>query len=680
MISLDKLPAALTVAVLACIFAGLRRHVPCLRLKQWLIAWCLIFFHFVAQAFEPPTGNISPLLLSIDIGALLAAAIIFLISVSSIAEHRTKSLLSFCLLALPSVAYGILASYNCPSRSAYIVCLLLSLGTCGAWLVWVGRDISLDILVLFVIGIVAIWTTKAAWKGSFDEGLIAILCIGFGFPGILLLRQNRRNSAGTVTIVAGFVSWGLVFPTAMIVNRFLPQLAVPAELWNVPKIFVAFGMILTVLEDKSESIEAMQQNEAKLNLLLARFSTITSQLLSGADVNLLAPEIATSITQLSGFHIAAIQLATASRHLHLAGAAGLSPENLVALQNKAKQWTTKDIEDFCSHARKVGENSFVLSEQEAARYSPLKSQRRYKQNQYWNNGDELLIPLRSVRGEYLGCIALDDPREPESVNPQELSRIELLAADLSVALEMKSLHYQLLRSEKLASLGQLVAGVAHELNNPLTAVMGYSELLGGNVSSDAARDRLEKLTREARRMSKIVDNLLRFSRQSSSESRQTDFSRVWEDVLALRQYYLLTRNIDITADIQDYLPKILIDEDQCKQVLLNLLNNAIDAVENQPGPKSIVVQAITREDRAIITIQDNGPGFADLNRAFDPFYTTKPVGKGTGLGLSICYGIIKEHGGEIRIANTQPTGTCVTVEIPTASDSSQVCSAKPVRN
>jgi two-component system, NtrC family, sensor kinase len=112
------------------------------------------------------------------------------------------------------------------------------------------------------------------------------------------------------------------------------------------------------------------------------------------------------------------------------------------------------------------------------------------------------------------------------------------------------------------------------------------------------------------------------------------------------------------------LPRVAVDEDQFKQILLNLLNNSIDAVENMDGLKRITVRAFIRGNRAVVEVEDSGPGFKDLNRALDPFYTTKPVGKGTGLGLSICYGIIKEHDGEIRLANLQPHGSRVTVELP----------------
>jgi len=427
---------------------------------------------------------------------------------------------------------------------------------------------------------------------------------------------------------------------------------------------VAFGMILAIVEDKSESIESMQRQERALNHQLERFSTITSQLLSGATVDLLCNEIASAITEVSNFRRAAIELDGGTHGLLVAGSSGVLPAEMVLLREKSRTWNVDTIKEFCNHGRQIGPNSFLLSASEAAKYDPLKSSLNYNPNSYWNTGDELVIPLCSARGGYLGCIALDDPREVEKVNAQELARIELLAADLAVALELKSLQSQLIRSEKLAGLGQLVAGVAHELNNPLTAVMGYGDLLSDDVPAGPPREKLDKLVNESRRMKRIVENLLRFSRQSPPDRQSVDLAPVVRDVLTLREYYAHTRGLEILSDIRSDLPRVAVDEDQFKQILLNLLNNSIDAVENVDGPKRISVRALARGNRAIIEVEDTGPGFKDLNRALDPFYTTKPVGKGTGLGLSICYGIVKEHDGEIKLTNLQPHGARVTVELP----------------
>jgi signal transduction histidine kinase len=572
--------------------------------------------------------------------------------------------LTLLLTGVPSVTYGILASFDVHARWPYVLCL----GTCFLsgilLLLWVRGFSFYAVSISVLSSAAAVWAIMAASHGSFDEGLTALLTVGYALPGIFLCRNYWRASPGILCTAGGFFCWAAVFPIGMLIDRLAPTANVPPELWNTPKMFVAFGMILAIVEDKSESIENMQRKQRAVNHQLERFSTITSQLLSGATVDLLCNEIASAITDVSNFRTAVIHLDSGGHGLRVAGASGLSPAALAELQNKARRWTADDIKDFCTRGRQIGQNSYVLSAAEAAKYDPLKSSLQYDPNPYWNTGDELLIPLCSARGGYLGCIGLDDPRNVEAVTEPELARIELLAADLAVALELKSLQSQLIRSEKLAALGQLVAGVAHELNNPLTAVMGYGDLLSDDVPSGPPREKLDKLVNESRRMKKIVENLLRFSRQSTMDRKSLDLAPVVKDVLTLREYYAHTHGLEIISDIRSNLPRVAVDEDQFKQILLNLINNSIDAVENMTGIKRITVRAFVRGNRAIIEVEDTGPGFKDLNRALDPFYTTKPVGKGTGLGLSICYGIIKEHDGEIRLSNLQPRGSRVTVELP----------------
>jgi signal transduction histidine kinase len=588
----------------------------------------------------------------------------FIVSVSAVAEDKYKRNLTLLLTGIPSVAYGILSSFDVHTRWPYLLCLAICFLSGILLLLWVRGFSFYAASISILSSAAAVWAIRAAAHGSFDEGLTALLTVGYTLPGIFLCRNYWRASPGILTTAGGFFCWGAVFPIGMLIDHLAPAANVPPELWNTPKMFVAFGMILAIVEDKSESIENMRRKQRTLNHQLERFSTITSQLLSGATVDLLCNEIASAITEVSNFRIAVIQLDSGGHGLRVAGASGLSPEALAQLQDKARRWTAEDIKDFCTRGRQIGQNSYLLSAAEAAKYDPLKSSLQYDANLYWNTGDELLIPLCSARGGYLGCIGLDDPREVEAVTAPELARIELLAADLSVAVELKSLQNQLIRSEKLAALGQLVAGVAHELNNPLTAVMGYGDLLSDDVASGAGREKLDKLVNESRRMKKIVENLLRFSRQSTMDRKSVDLAPVVKDVLTLREYYAHTHGLEIVTDIRSNLPRVAVDEDQFKQIMLNLINNSIDAVENVDGAKRITVRAFVRANRAVIEVEDTGPGFNDLNRALDPFYTTKPVGKGTGLGLSICYGIIKEHDGEIRLANLQPRGSRVTVELP----------------
>ena len=196
--------------------------------------------------------------------------------------------------------------------------------------------------------------------------------------------------------------------------------------------------------------------------------------------------------------------------------------------------------------------------------------------------------------------------------------------------------------------------------------MGYGELVGDVITAPTARDQLAKLVNEARRMKRIIENLLRFSRQSARDTQTVQLSPIVQEVLALREYYTRTRSVRVQLDIASDLPSLAVNEDEIKQILLNLVNNSSDAMEGMAGSKQISIRAYQNGPRAVIEVGDTGPGFGNLSRALDPFYTTKPVGKGTGLGLSVCYGIVKERGGDLRIENVEPHGALVTIELPVA--------------
>jgi signal transduction histidine kinase len=406
----------------------------------------------------------------------------------------------------------------------------------------------------------------------------------------------------------------------------------------------------------------MQDQAAGLNRQLERFSALTSRLLGGGRPDAICPAIASAITEVTNFSVAVVQLEDAERRLRVAGSSGLPPAALHRFQAQTQDWPLDRIKILCSHAQLMGKNSYLLPPHEAS-FSQEMSR------------EELLIPLCSAGGAYLGCIRLAAPRDPGTIDALELSRIEMLAADLAVAVELKALHTQLVWSEKLAALGQLLAGVAHELNNPLTVIMGYSELISDAVAAPHTRDHLLKLVSEARRMKRITDNLLRFSRQSTRDTHAVQLSPMVQEVLALREYYTRSRSVRVELDIAPDLPVLAVNEDEIKQILLNLFNNSSDALEGMAGSKQISIRAYQSGSRAVIEVEDTGPGFGNLNRALDPFYTTKPVGKGTGLGLSVCYGIVKERGGDLRIENVKPHGARVTIELPFADPPAQTLRA-----
>ncbi len=232
---------------------------------------------------------------------------------------------------------------------------------------------------------------------------------------------------------------------------------------------------------------------------------------------------------------------------------------------------------------------------------------------------------------------------------------------------LRNAQEQLLQSEKMSAVGQLISGVAHELNNPLTAILGYTQLLETEPIGERAQDFVRKLYRQAQRTHRVVQNLLSFSRQRKPIQSQVDLRRVLEDTLTLREFDLKLNAVTVERGYDPAMPFVTGDAHQLEQVFLNIINNAVDAIMDTAQSGTLKVRIFAEDNRACVEFHDSGPGLKDLNKIFDPFYTTKKIGKGTGLGLSICYGIVKEHGGDIVAFNHEAGGAVFQLKLPIAA-------------
>lgn len=233
----------------------------------------------------------------------------------------------------------------------------------------------------------------------------------------------------------------------------------------------------------------------------------------------------------------------------------------------------------------------------------------------------------------------------------------------------KLLQQQLIQSEKLSAIGELISGIAHELNNPLTGVMGYSQLLQMRKDlDDRAKDNLLKINNLALRCQKIVQNLLSFARKQKPERTLSDVNEILEKTVELRSYELQVNNIELTRELDRTLPKTIADAHQLQQVFLNVITNAEQAMLEAHGKGRLTIRTRVdrRSRRVVVEVIDDGPGIHEnyLTRIFDPFFTTKEVGKGTGLGLSLSYGMIKEHGGNIYARSRVGQGSTFVIELP----------------
>jgi PAS domain S-box-containing protein len=239
--------------------------------------------------------------------------------------------------------------------------------------------------------------------------------------------------------------------------------------------------------------------------------------------------------------------------------------------------------------------------------------------------------------------------------------------------EASLLQAKLAHAEKMAALGQLVSGVAHEVNNPLSGIVGFTDLLLENPElPEFARENLGIILQEAERTRLIVQNMLRFAREMPPQRELVQVNAVLRQTLKLRSYGMSNRNVEILERLAQNLPVVVADPHQLEQVFLNILNNAFDAIEQSGRPGRMEVETRARGENVEVHFRDNGPGISNADRIFEPFFTTKPVGKGTGLGLSICYGIIQAHDGEILCHNNPNAEGCTfLIRLPVAAISSQ---------
>lgn len=260
----------------------------------------------------------------------------------------------------------------------------------------------------------------------------------------------------------------------------------------------------------------------------------------------------------------------------------------------------------------------------------------------------------------------------------EQGSINSIVVAMTDVTDAADLQTKLMHTEKMAALGQLVSGVAHEVNNPLAAIVGFTDLLLENAEvPDSAKEELRVILQEAQRTRGIVHNLLSFARQMPAQQEPIQVNGILRQTLRLRAYDFSNHGVELRENYEEDLPLALGDAHQLQQVFLNILNNAYDAVQETRRPGKIDVSTSRRNGAIEIVFRDNGCGITHADRIFDPFFTTKEVGKGTGLGLSICYGIVRAHRGEIVARNNpEGIGCAFVIRLPVPATAAELFSAQ----
>jgi signal transduction histidine kinase len=304
----------------------------------------------------------------------------------------------------------------------------------------------------------------------------------------------------------------------------------------------------------------------------------------------------------------------------------------------------------------------------------------------------IVCPL-TMRGRLLGVLNVNRVVVPEKFTERDRKNAMILASLVALALGNARLHTELqarlrqlsdtqeevIQSEKMTALGNLLSGVAHELNNPLCGILGYAQLLQQANLEGKVRKGVEIILKETERASRIVGNLLRFARREKPEKKPLGINGVLLKTLERKDSDLKACRIDIRVDLDPKLPYILGDFHQLMVAFHNLITNAQQAMFESRGQGALTIRSAARERVAVVTFTDDGPGIPaeHVRRVFDPFFTTKDVGKGTGLGLSVCFAIVRDHGGAIRVASEPGRGATFTLELPIASPEALAAAGPP---
>jgi PAS domain S-box-containing protein len=443
--------------------------------------------------------------------------------------------------------------------------------------------------------------------------------------GYFFQKRLHQQYLGASVLGLGFSLWGIqiaVHPFLENTVKFRPSSFVLA---SIIQLVIAIGMIILMLEEmrgQASSLREQVRADARLTRHLQR---------------------RIELTEFKYDHL----FENANDAIFL-----VDPQDLHVLEaNRSAQILSGHSHDDLLHHRLSALCPFLSGKENDIASNPESIQRLF--------AVQGSIPLRRKDGNQV--------LTEGSASAATHAKGTILYVFLREITERKRVEQQLRQVEKMSSLGQLISGVAHELNNPLAVINGFAQLLGMRPGIDEkTRKDLSKIQRESDRASKIVHNFLSFARKRPVEKANVNLNRLLEPTLELLDYDMRVSDVRLTKDFQPNLPPVFADANQLEQVFLNLVNNAIQAMQGMPREKALRIRTESSGPCVRVTITDSGKGIppAILNKIFDPFFTTKEVGMGTGLGLSISYSIVKEHSGNITASNNESGGASFVVELP----------------
>jgi signal transduction histidine kinase len=556
----------------------------------------------------------------------------------------------------------LISLYRSPGPALGFVLMLCTIAVVYVAILWNARrnliPVWFSTSFSVVMGCAGLWLT---YKGDyfFVEYLVQA-SLNF-MAALLFVFAYRRFSPGVIFTSLGFFLWSTPLLLDAIFTTPGPAMLMIGRGINLVKVMTAVGMILIVLEDESAQNKMAKDRDHRARVELEEYSQIDLSLLSGVNEEAVYQHVCEVVTQVSRFGQALIFLRSVENNFRAIAHAGMDAPLALALDALGRRVTPEQIEIF----RRTENIAVEMSSTLLVDLRPLfVEDDALEQLQHLKSH---VIPFAARTGATDGSLFLSGLKEPEKpLRADDVLPLELLVGRLTTMRGHNTLMQRVAQSEKLASLGQLAAGVAHELNNPLTVVLGYSQMLEESLEDHPAHENLSLIRSEAQRMRLIIESMLRFWKASPVEHIPVSLTEILQDICSLRRAEFNRRGVELLLHLPDDLPPVCGNRNQLQQVFLQLLNNSLEAFDaDESGqPKAVRIDASHHEDAVKVLISDNGPGFADPHRAFDPFFTTKSPRAGTGMGLSVCYAIVRDHGGEITAHNQQPHGAALLIELP----------------
>jgi two-component system NtrC family sensor kinase len=642
----------LQVAVAVLVMTWLRSRTPLS--FQWAVGWLLVLVRAGLVAAAPWGGATAAFAADC---CLEIAALLFLDSLVgvNVSAKIAVPMAWICAVPLALFTAGVhRLPHGVPPGKFLLGALAAAALAAGIWAIRSG--ILHKSLPLSLIMVTTFMAGNAARAHHPGDALALVMAALFCAVGVAIVRTYSLRSPGTLLAGFGFFAnsaLALLLPLPVLLARRGMLARGPEVAW----ILTAVGMAILLIEDEARSVKRLQQRERLIREELQHYAAVQVSLQVDANEEAIYKAACEAIARFSPFREVAMLKRDSGGRPKAVCHSALQVANVAGIETLTQRFTTGD--------------PMLLVSFQGAKSVVVRSKAPARLNSHKTPGRSLIVSLPAQSGKSQGWLWLANPVKGwPDITAEQLLPLESLASRLAVSMENRELTRMLIRNDKLAGLGKLAGGVAHELNNPLTVVCGYTELIHESTLEPSTRKQTAKVLAEAMRMKRIIEDLNRFSKPPTSEYGTHDLVELMKDVGQSLKSDLIRRGVSFELHTTRASVEVHGCRDSLHQIFFQLVLNAAEAIERGgKGPQSgragcIRAEVDQNDGSAIVLVSDTGPGFAEPERIFDPFYTTKDPGEGPGLGLSVSYGLVQEHQGSIHAYNMQPGGAAVCVTLP----------------